>query len=124
MVKNSVLFSIIVLAVVVVDQVTKFLIKTFLVEKIEIIPNFFNLVYITNTGGLFGSFKGGNLSFIFLSLIVIGVILYLYNKLVVDKITAVTYGIILAGVIGNLIDRIFLGFVVDWLDFMFFGWHY
>ncbi len=89
-----------------------------------IIPNFFNLVFVTNTGGLFGSLKGFNVPFIFLSLIVIGVILYLYDKLVVDEITAVTYGLILAGVVGNLIDRLFLGFVVDWLDFVFFGWHY
>jgi len=104
--------------VILLDQLTKIIIKNTLTlnQSIPIIKNIFHLTYITNTGSAFGLLKGWQLPLIFLSIAVIGFIFYYYDK-INEKLLQLFTGFILGATIGNLIDRIIWGHVIDFLDF-------
>lgn len=101
------------------DQLTKLAVRTFFhsSSSLQIIPNLFYLTYSQNTGALFGSFKGGNELLIWIALMAIGLILYLWDQFPKESCSAIFLTFILAGSLGNLIDRVFLGYVTDFLDF-------
>jgi signal peptidase II len=106
--------------IVLLDQLTKFFVrKNFqLNESIVIIKNIFHLTYVTNTGSAFGLFKGINIFFIFFSVIVIFLLLYFIKKTnKKEKLMMFAFGLLLAGTVGNLIDRIIHGAVIDFIDF-------
>jgi signal peptidase II len=115
-----------------VDQWTKHAVQQRLIlyQKIEVIHGFFNLVHVRNTGGAFGIFGGekgglGSLLFVLVSLIAIGSILFLFIRLREDeKRLSLSLSLVLSGAIGNLIDRLRLGEVVDFLDFYLFSYHW
>ena len=115
--KNYKYVLILPLIVVLLDQLTKFLVTSYmqLNQSIPIINNIFHLTYITNTGTLFGSFKDNNMLFIWLSLIIIGALLYLYDKF--DKTEQILFSLVIGAAIVNLIDRVVYGYVIDFLDF-------
>lgn len=122
MMKDKRLFIILVSAffVALIDQITKLLIIRNLKigNSISVIGDFFNIVYVTNTGSVFGLLKGFQLPLIFLSFAVIGYILFSVDKIPKkDKYLQFLSGFVMGGVIGNLIDRIFYGHVIDFLDF-------
>ena len=103
------------------DQYSKFLIfhRMQYGESIPVIKNVFHLTFVTNTGIAFGFFKGANVVFIIASLIVIAGIVTFKNY-IIDKhslTSKIACGLILGGALGNLIDRIRLGYVIDFLDF-------
>ena len=108
------------LIVILIDQITKFLIKTNfqLNQSFVLIKNVFHLTYIHNFGAGFGILQQQKWILIFISLIVIGVIFYYFDR-IRDKELLLQFfvGFILGGTIGNLIDRLSYGFVVDFLDF-------
>ncbi len=117
--KNIVIFST-ALFIVFLDQITKFLIKQNLQlnQSIPIIKNILHLTYITNTGSAFGLFKGLNVFFILFSIIVVIAIFYYIKKIVKsEKLLQFAIGLLLGGTIGNLIDRILYGAVIDFIDF-------
>jgi signal peptidase II len=107
------------------DQYTKMLVHSSfdLGESIRIINNFFNLTYVRNTGAAFGIFGTAHETFrqvFFLSIppIAVGLILYfLYSVPETDKLEIYALSIISGGAIGNYIDRIRFGYVIDFLDF-------
>lgn len=112
------------LLIAVLDQLTKFLIRKNieLGESIPIIKNFLNITYITNTGSAFGAFKGFNLLFMAFSVIVVGIILYNIKSVKEnEKAMQAAFGLILAGAIGNFIDRLLYGAVTDFIDIPFFS---
>jgi signal peptidase II len=87
-------------------------------QSSPIIKNVFHLTYITNTGSAFGLFKGINLFFILFSIIVIVIILYFIKRIKEnEKALQLAVGLLLGGTIGNLMDRIFHGSVIDFIDF-------
>lgn len=118
--------------IIILDQITKFLvdINMFLYQSIEIIPNFFNLTYIRNTGAAFGFLAGnrypGRLIFFTLfSFIAIGCLIYLLKNLRPRPKTAIlSLSLILGGAIGNLVDRLRQGEVIDFLDLHWYNWHW
>ena len=117
--KNILIFST-ALIIVFLDQLTKFFIrKNFqLSQSIPVIKNIFHLTFITNTGSAFGLFKNFNLFFIFFSIIVIIAIFYYIGKINKnEKLLQFSLSLLLGGTIGNLIDRIFYGHVIDFIDF-------
>ena len=117
--KNLVVFST-ALIVILLDQFSKFLIKQNfqLNQSIPIIKNILHLTYVTNTGSAFGLFKGLNIFFILLSIIVIAVIFYFLKKIKdYRKLLQFSVGLLLGGTIGNLIDRLIYGYVIDFIDF-------
>ena len=117
--KNTLVFST-ALLIVILDQFTKFLVKQNfqLNQSIPIIKNILHLTYITNTGSAFGLFKGLNWFFVFFSVIVIIAIFYYLERIVKnEKLLQFAVGLLLGGTIGNLIDRVAYGAVIDFIDF-------
>lgn len=106
------------------DQLTKYLIVCTipLNTGIAVIPGFFNLVHVQNTGGAFSLFAGPEYPwrryvFIALTIGVVAVVAYAYGKAAIgDRWTRIAYVCIAGGAIGNLIDRIRLQGVIDFLD--------
>jgi len=90
--------------------------------KIIIIPKWLGITYAENSGTLFGLAQGSNLILIITSLIIILGIIYIIIKKT-DKYSyeRKLWQIVLAGGIGNLIDRIYRGFVIDYVSLKFFG---
>ena len=110
------------------DQISKILIRInmSLYESIPVITNFFNLTYVTNDGMAFGiNFPFGIYIFSTISLI-FTIFLFWYLWTIKDSGIVIRLGValIIAGAVGNLIDRIFLGSVVDFLDFMIGSYHW
>ena len=83
-----------------------------------VVPDFFNLVNVTNTGAAFGSFKGNNTFFVIISiiaLVVVTVLLVRHQRS--DPWRDVSLALLLAGILGNLTDRLLYGHVIDFLLF-------
>lgn len=102
------------------DQWTKHLVMIHVSpERVHpIIPDFFSLVHVTNTGAAFGSFKNNNTFFVALScLALIVVVLLLVRRRVRDVWRDVSLSLLLAGILGNLTDRLLYGHVIDFLLF-------
>jgi len=108
--KNYLLFLILLL----VDQLTKLWI---ILAKPAFDIKILAFTYVQNTGAIWGSLQNSNNLLIWISIIAIGVLMYMYDK--IQKKAYFFYIMIFAGIIGNLIDRIFRGFVVDFIDFKF-----
>jgi len=87
----------------------------------EVIPGFFDLTHVRNTGGAFGIFsgrRGGTVFFVSVSFIALGALLFLLRRAGEDeKNLALSFSLVLAGAIGNLIDRLLYGEVIDFLEF-------
>ena len=103
-----------------VDQLTKQLVLR-LISPFEpriIVPDFFSLVNVTNTGAAFGSFRGNNTFFVIISivaLIVVTVLLVRHSQ--PDRWRDISLALLLAGILGNLTDRLLYGHVIDFLLF-------
>ena len=121
------------LLTVVLDQWTKHLIegRFALLETREVIPGFFNLTHIRNTGVAFGMFAhgGSTTGTILLTLLGLGALsavgVYFWRTPRSDSRLLLALSLILGGAVGNLIDRLFSGAVTDFLDFYVgtYHWH-
>ncbi len=120
------------LSILLLDQWTKHLVQERLLlhQRIEVVSGFFNLVHVRNTGGAFGIFGGvrgglGSLLFVVVSVIAIGSIAFFFIKIKEEEgILSLSLSLILSGAIGNLIDRVHYGEVVDFLDFHLRSYHW
>ncbi len=102
------------------DQCTKQLVLRFIspYETRIIVPDFFSLVNVTNTGAAFGSFKGNNVFFILISIIALAVVtILLLRPRLRDAWRDLSLALLLAGILGNLTDRLLYGHVIDFLLF-------
>ena len=101
------------------DQLSKAAVVLFLPSTPVKVTPFFQLHYVENTGAAFGMMQGGNFLLIFVMLAIIGYIVKSWKELCSHG-ALVKWGsvLILAGAAGNLYDRIVLGYVVDFLDFL------
>lgn len=110
--------------VVIIDQVIKYFVSVNLkpIGSVEAIPYILDLVYVENRGVAFGMFSDLRWLFVVLTAVVIVIFLVLLiknsNK---SKLFSVSAALIIGGGIGNLIDRLFLGYVVDYLQLSFFS---
>ena len=114
-------------AIVVLDQVAKYAVQQNMVlgEIQPVVPIFFNLTYLRNTGAIWGFFQHQNNWLILFSLIVLVMIVVFYRWLVDGRyVYCVAIGCMIGGISGNLIDRIKLGWVVDFLDFHWSALHW
>lgn len=104
----------------VLDQVTKWLALHHITPEHPriVVPEFFALVFVTNTGAAFGSFKNNNLFFVALSCVaLVFVVTLLLRRHATDTWRDVSLALLLAGVVGNLTDRLLHGHVIDFLLF-------
>ena len=102
------------------DQITKLLSVKFLtkVTTLPLIKNVLHLTYVENRGAAFGMFADSRWVFMTTSTVmIIGLMLYLYLGYAENTLYAVSVAMIISGGIGNMIDRIALGYVVDFIDF-------
>jgi signal peptidase II len=102
------------------DQLTKHWVlrSISLYDARSVVPDFFNLVNVPNTGAAFGSFKGNNTFFVIISLIALVVVtVLLVRHPRSDLWRDVSLALLLAGILGNLTDRLLYGHVVDFLLF-------
>ena len=104
--------------IVALDQVTKAWLTSFLApgESVDVIGNLVRLVHGQNNGGLFGLFSGQALPFAIVSLVVVALIVAYHARSGRNPYLSVTLGLLLGGALGNLIDRVRLGYVVDFVD--------
>jgi len=110
--------------VVLIDQVSKALILKYLPvhHSISVVAGFFDITHIHNPGGAFGLMANmgagiRTVVFLFISSLAVGLIFYLYIKTPrTHSFLAIGFALIFGGAIGNLIDRVRFGFVVDFLD--------
>ena len=120
------------MAILLLDQWTKHAVVQALplYRRVKVIQGFFNLTHVRNTGGAFGIFGGekgglGSILFVVVSLIAIGAILFLFFRVKEnEKTLAFSFSLILSGAVGNLIDRLRFGEVVDFLDFHLSSYHW
>ncbi|MEY2906300.1 MAG: hypothetical protein RLZZ408_771 [Verrucomicrobiota bacterium] len=107
------------------DQLTKILTLRFIPyqESIPVIPGFFNLTHLHNTGAAFSMLHDNNLFFILLSSAVF-IALIVLRRHFTGLLMQWGWILLLSGIIGNLTDRIRLGHVVDFLDFQFGSYHW
>lgn len=106
-----------------IDIISKQLILYFMVENqtIQIIPHFFSLTYVKNTGVAFSMLEGNILFILLMSVIVVGVLVYFAKSKGNGRLEKICYSMILGGALGNFLDRIFYGYVIDFFDFTLFG---
>lgn len=113
---------ILLIILIAIDQGSKYWVRTVLInkEKIDIIPDVLNLQYSVNTGAVWGIFSGKVDFLKILTLIMLAALLFLYFKIPEGKkykVLKLLAVFIIAGAIGNLIDRFYLGHVVDFIYF-------
>lgn len=122
--KKNIITIFMFLLLISVDQMSKILITSNikLYESINIIPNFFRLTYSKNFGAAFGILEGKRYLFIMFSIIALIFLIYelLYKKN--NKLYHYSLILIISGIVGNFIDRLFYGFVRDFFDFTLFGY--
>lgn len=123
--KRSCPYFLMVGVLLVVDQVSKSWIaaKLGLYETIKVVPGFFNLTHVRNKGAVFGVFNhlpGNTVALLLLGLSLLAFVLVLAYFLKTppeQKLTRFTLALVMAGALGNQIDRVFRGSVVDFLEF-------
>lgn len=115
--KKYILLSIVSLGIIILDQLSKWLIYSFDVEKDFLL---FNISKVENTGAAFGMMKNSTFMLIILGLIVITLLLYYLHKEAKTKMEIIASSLIIGGALGNIIDRASLGFVRDF--FQLFTW--
>jgi signal peptidase II len=104
---------------VILDQVTKYLVlRSFdLAQGAEVIPGLFDLRYVQNTGAAWGIMHGANALLIVISVVFLVGILAGYRYFCEGRVHRVAMSLMVAGIVGNLLDRVRYGFVVDFFDF-------
>ena len=111
--------------VLLLDQIVKIIVNNCmtLYDEIKIIPNFFSIYYVKNTGAAFSILENNTTFLIFLTVIFILIIhKYIKNETNITKLSSISFGLILGGMFGNLIDRIIHAGVIDYLSFEFFSY--
>jgi signal peptidase II len=119
-------------AVVVLDQITKAIVRPRLSlhESVEVIPNLLNLTRVHNTGAAFGMLNTADFPFKTALLTVValaafcGVAWYALTVPLHERLARIGVACVLGGAVGNLIDRTTAGYVLDFVDFYWRGWHF
>lgn len=119
------IYILIIIGLIGLDQISKFLAVKYLVNigSIPIIKDIFHLTYVENRGAAFGMFQNNQMVFVVVALAACIFGLYYLYKKQLNLLGKSAIILIIAGAIGNLIDRVRLGFVVDYFDFRIV-WNY
>ena len=94
-------------------------------QSITVIPNFFNITLIGNTGAAFSILSSNTILLIVISIVVLNVLYFFFIKgKKLNNFEQLSFGLLIGGIIGNLIDRVLRMQVIDYLDFTFFGYNF
>ena len=111
----------------IIDQIIKGIVVSYLNvgEKINVISNLFQINYLQNEGAAFSSFTGMRVLLILITITAFYMIAsYIKKNEITSKLEIISLGIILGGILGNLIDRVSFGYVIDYLSFTIFGYQF
>lgn len=117
--KNKIKIATMMLLLILIDQISKSIVQTNLMnQSILIIPKFLKFTYVKNTGIAFGLGAESVILIIFFNIFILGVLGTIWCKKRKELLVSaqLSIAIIMAGGIGNLIDRIFRGYVIDFID--------
>lgn len=121
---TTIIISIILLCI---DQISKLLVVNLLTktDSITIIKNFFYLTYINNDGAAFSILVGKRIFLILIAVLVIVMLIrYIKKNNIQNKLELVSISLIIGGSLGNLMDRLVRGYVIDFLDFKLFNYNF
>lgn len=121
---TTIIISIILLCI---DQISKLLVVNLLTktDSITIIKNFFYLTYINNDGAAFSILVGKRIFLILIAVLVIVMLIsYIKKNNIQNKLELVSISLIIGGSLGNLMDRVVRGYVIDFLDFKIFNYNF
>lgn len=112
----------------ILDQLIKIIISVYL-TSITVIPNFLSLTYAENNGVAFSMLSGSRIFIILITIILLGVLIQVLKKENIksnrsSKLIILSYGLLFGGILGNLIDRIVRGVVIDYISLNIFGYHF
>ena len=119
-IKKYVLFSVIILLGIGIDQLTKLLAVKLLepVTTVPIIKNVIHLTYVENRGAAFGMLANSRWVFMIISTVaILAMTVYLFSGMSQNLLYEISLSVIISGGIGNMIDRTVLGYVIDMIDF-------
>lgn len=125
--KNKKLIYTLAMGYMLLDQFIKIIVmkNMTLHQEITLIPNFFSLFYLKNTGAAFSILGNKTLLLILISIICLIVLKNYIKKLTrVTSLTIISLGIMIGGIIGNLFDRLIYNGVIDYLSFNLFGYSF
>lgn len=112
---------------IILDRISKIIVinKINLYESIKVIKNFFYLNHVRNDGAAFSILKGNTVPLIIVTIISLAFIGWtIYKEKKITKIEMISYSLLLAGIIGNFIDRLFYGYVIDFLSVIIFKYYF
>lgn len=122
--RTNYIFAIgLILVILLVDFYTKYIVRNDVrfIKGVPLIPNLLNLIYVKNEGAAFSMLSGYRIALIIISSLAIILGIYAITRLYRNnKIIILSVSMVIAGGIGNLIDRIFFGFVTDMISLSFF----
>lgn len=101
-----------------VDRISKILVQNFISDKVYVIKNFFYLIYTRNIGAAFSMLEGKQIIFVLIGIIA-SIIIFLYVRK--NNIKNIGYSLLLGGILGNVLDRIIYGYVIDFIGFEIFN---
>jgi len=113
--------------VILIDQIIKIIISNNIsyLKSVEVIPNFFYISNVHNTGAAWSMFSGRQISLIIIAVIaLICIYLFLIKNKKLNNFEIIAYSLLIGGICGNLIDRIVFNYVIDYLEFIFGTYHY
>ena len=125
--KRKVIIIIISIILLCIDQISKLLVVNLLTKtnSITIIKNFFYLTYINNDGAAFSILVGKRIFLILIAVLVIVMLIrYIKKNNIQNKLELVSLALIIGGSLGNLMDRVVRGYVIDFLDFKIFNYNF
>ena len=114
----------------IIGLIIDILTKLFMISKLPlgkskvIIDKFFSFTMVHNTGGAFGIFSNNTILLLIISVLFVVGFIYYIEKSKPSKLEEICYGMILSGIVGNMLDRLIRGYVIDFLDFKIFGYDY
>lgn len=122
--KSNIILSIVLVIVLLgIDLLLKYLVSTYL-TTVNIIDNFFSLTYVLNDGAAFSLFASRTYLLILIALICLFFIIYELKNNLDDRVLSIGYSLVLAGLLGNFLDRLIDGYIIDYLSFKILRYNY
>ena len=120
---NIILSGLLVSVLLGLDLLLKYLVSTYL-TTVNIIDNFFSLTYVLNDGAAFSLFASRTYLLILIAIICLFFIIYELKNNLDDRVLSIGYSLVLAGLLGNFLDRLIDGYIIDYLSFKILGYNY